>query len=134
MHLLPSYIFFQIPWKMRHHILVTFYISFEKITFYAEILTWKVELWIFFIRFTHEKMPQNNFSQCLLTTLCIVITYLILDQICLDWILWLQHMGPKCDNRQSSPHTKFMVHNWLQWSWNSTSSSIGKSSYGINAL
>ena len=39
-----------------------FSISFEKITFYTEILTQKVELWIFFTRLTHEKTPQNNFS------------------------------------------------------------------------
>ena len=40
-----------------------FSISFEKITFYTEILTRKVELWIFFTRFTHEKTQQNNFSR-----------------------------------------------------------------------
>ena len=39
-----------------------FSISFDKITFYTEILTWKVELWIFSTRFTHEKTPQNYFS------------------------------------------------------------------------
>ena len=39
-----------------------FSISFEKITFYTEILTRKVELWIFFTRFTCEKTSQNNFS------------------------------------------------------------------------
>ena len=38
-----------------------FSISFEKITFYTEILTQKVELWIFSLGFTHEKKPQNNF-------------------------------------------------------------------------
>ena len=36
-----------------------FFISFEKITFYTEILTRKVD---FFTRFTREKTPQNNFS------------------------------------------------------------------------
>ena len=39
-----------------------FSISFEKITFYTEILSRKVELWIFSTRFTPEKTPQNNFS------------------------------------------------------------------------
>ena len=29
---------------------------------YTEILTRKVELWIFSTRFTREKTPQNNFS------------------------------------------------------------------------
>ena len=37
-----------------------FSISFEKNTFYTE--TRKVELRVFFTRFTHEKKPQNNFS------------------------------------------------------------------------
>ena len=35
-----------------------FSISFEKLTFYTEILTRKDELWIFFTRFTHEKTPS----------------------------------------------------------------------------
>ena len=30
--------------------------------FYTEILTQKVELWIFFTRFIREKTPQNNIS------------------------------------------------------------------------
>ena len=34
----------------------------KKLTFYTEILTRKVELWMFFTRFTHEKTPQINFS------------------------------------------------------------------------
>ena len=39
---------FQILWKSRGHISVTYFsISFVKITFYTEILTLKVELWIF---------------------------------------------------------------------------------------
>ena len=37
-----------------------FSISFEKITLYTEILTRKVELWIFFTRYTREKTPQNQ--------------------------------------------------------------------------
>ena len=39
--------FFQILWQSRCHILVYFSISFEEIIFYPEILTPKVELWIF---------------------------------------------------------------------------------------
>ena len=39
-----------------------FSISFEKITFYTEILTWKVELWIFSLVSLEKKTPQNNFS------------------------------------------------------------------------
>ena len=39
-------IFFKILWKSRCHILFTLP-SIEKITFYTEILTRKVELWIF---------------------------------------------------------------------------------------
>ena len=35
------------------------------ILYNSEILTWKVDLLIFFTRFTHERKPQNNFSrQC----------------------------------------------------------------------
>ena len=39
-----------------------FSISFEKITFYTEILTWKSWIVDFFTRFSREKTPQNNFS------------------------------------------------------------------------
>ena len=37
-----------------------FYISFEKITFYTDILTQKVDLWIFSLM---EKIPENSFSR-----------------------------------------------------------------------
>ena len=47
--------------KLVTSFLSYFSISFEKnITFYTEILTLKVELWIFFTRFSREKRPQNN--------------------------------------------------------------------------
>ena len=36
--------------------------KFEKITFYIEILTRQVELWIFSLVSLIEKTPQNNFS------------------------------------------------------------------------
>ena len=39
-----------------------FSISFEKIMFYTEILTRKVELWIFSLVSLVKKTPQNNFS------------------------------------------------------------------------
>ena len=42
-----GFIFFQILWKSRCNILVTFPSHLKKITFYTEILTRKVELWIF---------------------------------------------------------------------------------------
>ena len=56
------YYFFQILWKSRCDILVTFPSHLKKITFYTEILTRKVELWIFSLVSLVKKTPQNNFS------------------------------------------------------------------------
>ena len=56
--------FFQILWKSRGHILEYFYISFEEITFYTEILTRKVEFWNFSLVKKHHKTTfsvENNY-------------------------------------------------------------------------
>ena len=46
---------------------------FEKITLYTEIFkTRKVELWIFFTQFIHEKRPQNKFSRKKILKMCIL--------------------------------------------------------------
>ena len=52
------------PNSMENYVLYLGYfsISFEKITFYTEILTRKVELWIFSLVSLVKKKSQNNFS------------------------------------------------------------------------
>ena len=51
--LLKRKIFFQILWKSRCDILVSFPSYLKKITFCTKILTWKVELWIFSLEKKH---------------------------------------------------------------------------------
>ena len=48
--------------KYRCRILVAFPSHLKKITFYTEMLTRKVELWIFSLISLVKKTPQNNFS------------------------------------------------------------------------
>ena len=58
--ILQRYILFQILWKSRCNILVSS-ISFEKISFFTEILTWKVELWIFSLISLEKKHHKTTF-------------------------------------------------------------------------
>ena len=55
-------IFFQILWKTRCHTLVFFPSSFEKITLYTEILSWKVELWLFSLISLMKKDHKTTFQ------------------------------------------------------------------------
>ena len=65
----PSFLFFlenkvsrfQILWKIRGHILVTFQSHLKKIAFYTDFLTSKVDLGFFFLLHLYIT-PQNNFS------------------------------------------------------------------------
>ena len=51
------------PNYMEKYMTISFFhLINEKIMFYTEILTQKVELWIFSTCVTHDKTPQNNFS------------------------------------------------------------------------
>ena len=57
-----KYYFFQILWKSRCDILVTFPSHLKKLRSIYWDFDWKSWIVDFFTRFTHEKTPQNNFS------------------------------------------------------------------------
>ena len=77
--------FFQILWKSRCDILVSFPSHWKKYVFYRDfdLKSWNV---VFFTRFTRENTPQNNFSSQ---------NFSVENNYVLKWLLWfLMFMMP----------------------------------------